>query len=282
MSDSDRKLSNEETRQVVSPEAPTQSGVPSSDESLEERIKRKLSDHDEHSETERQDPLIGTVINQRFKVIERIGEGGMGAVYRAEQIGMSRSIAVKVLLRELTENETVLRRFHLEALAVSKLRHPNTIQIFDFGETEDGLLYIAMELLQGRPLVDVLRKEKQLSVKSALHVIAQVAMSLREAHSKGIVHRDLKPDNIFLETVDGDPHFAKVLDFGVAKVAEGDGKQKTLTQAGAIFGTPKYMSPEQSRGVETDARSDIYSMGVILYELLSGRVPLMLRTRWAF
>ncbi len=245
------------------------------DDSLEERIKRRLTDHDEATGVSegRADPLIGVTINNRFLITSKIGAGGMGAVYRAKQLGMNRDIAIKVLLRELTENEVVLRRFHLEALAVSKLKHPNTIQIFDFGETEDGLLYIAMELLEGRPLAKVLSDEKQVSVERALHIIEQTAKSLREAHSKGIVHRDLKPDNIFLQAVGEDSDFAKVLDFGVAKVAEGDGQQKTLTKAGSIFGTPKYMSPEQSRGSEIDARSDIYAMGIILYELLTGRVP---------
>jgi serine/threonine protein kinase len=241
---------------------------------LEERIKRRLADHDDATSVEaRADPLIGRVINQRFEVVSKIGAGGMGAVYRARQRGMQRDVAIKVLLRELTDNETVLRRFHLEALAVSKLRHPNTIQIFDFGETEDGLLYIAMELLEGRPLLRVLADEHQLSVKRALHVLQQAAKSLREAHGKGIVHRDLKPDNIFLQTVGEDADFVKVLDFGVAKVADGDGHGKTLTKAGSIFGTPKYMSPEQSRGGDIDARSDLYALGVILYELLTGRVP---------
>jgi len=244
------------------------------DESLEQKIKRKLTDHDEATDVlDRADPLIGMTINQRFIISTKIGAGGMGAVYRAKQLGMNRDVAIKVLLRELTENEVVLRRFHLEALAVSKLKHPNTIQIYDFGETADGLLYIAMELLEGRPLAKVLQEEREFAVDRALHIIEQTAKALREAHSKGIVHRDLKPDNIFLQAVGEDGDFAKVLDFGVAKVAEGDGQQKTLTKAGSIFGTPKYMSPEQSRGAEIDARSDIYSIGIILYELLTGRVP---------
>ncbi|MCC6622828.1 MAG: serine/threonine protein kinase [Deltaproteobacteria bacterium] len=244
------------------------------DDDLEDKIKRKLATHDESTGVDhRGDPLIGSVINERFHIVSKIGAGGMGAVYRAKQLGMNRDVAIKVLLRELTENEVVLRRFHLEALAVSKLKHPNTIQIFDFGETSDGLLYIAMELLEGRPLAKVLSEERQLSVQRALRVIEQTCKSLREAHSKGIVHRDLKPDNIFLSAVGEDGDFVKVLDFGVAKVAEGDGQQKTLTKAGSIFGTPKYMSPEQSRGSELDARSDIYALGVILYELITGKVP---------
>jgi serine/threonine protein kinase len=267
-----RQLEDDSARTIVKPSESATNHDPG--ESLEDRIKRKLSDHDESTGVvERSDPLIGVTINQRFVITSKIGAGGMGAVYRAKQLGMNRDVAIKVLLRELTENETVLRRFHLEALAVSKLKHPNTIQIFDFGETEDGLLYIAMELLEGKPLQKVLSEEHQVSVKRALHIIEQVSKSLREAHSKGIVHRDLKPDNIFLQAVGEDADYAKVLDFGVAKVAEGDGQQKTLTKAGSIFGTPKYMSPEQSRGTEIDARSDIYALGIILYEMLCGRVP---------
>ncbi len=243
--------------------------------SLEDKIRRKLEDKDasESPTSSRVDPLIGRTINGRFQILAKIGAGGMGAVYRAKQVGMGRDVAIKVLLRELTENETVVRRFHIEALAVSKLKHPNTIQIFDFGETDDGLLYIAMEFLDGQPLQDALRSEGQLSVKRALHVATQMCRSLREAHGKGIVHRDLKPDNVFLCRVGEEADYAKVLDFGVAKVAEGDGNQKTLTKAGSIFGTPKYMSPEQSRGGDIDPRSDIYSIGVMLFEMLVGRVP---------
>ena len=240
--------------------------------SLEERIRRRLEASDE-DERPKVDPLIGREIADRFQIYKKIGAGGMGAVYRARQKGMDRDVAIKVLLRELTENETVLRRFHIEALAVSKLRHPNTIQIFDFGETDDGLLYIAMEFLEGRPLQKLLKDEQQLAVRRALNIALQMARSLREAHSKGIVHRDLKPDNVLLEVVGEEQDFVKVLDFGVAKLAEGDGQQKTLTKAGSIFGTPKYMSPEQSRGGDIDARSDVYSIGVILYEMLTGRVP---------
>ncbi|MFO0748578.1 MAG: protein kinase [Myxococcota bacterium] len=259
---------------VMKPSERTTNPGADDEEDLEDRIKRKIAAHDESTGIEnRGDPLLGTIINDRFEIVSKIGAGGMGAVYRAKQLGMNRDVAIKVLLRELTENETVLRRFHLEALAVSKLKHPNTIQIFDFGETHDGLLYIAMELLEGKPLAKVLSEERQLSCKRALRVIEQTAKSLREAHSKGIVHRDLKPDNIFLSAVGEDGDFVKVLDFGVAKVAEGDGQQKTLTKAGSIFGTPKYMSPEQSRGGDIDARSDIYALGVILFELLTGKVP---------
>jgi serine/threonine protein kinase len=244
------------------------------EDSLEDRIRKRLHASDAEGETgPKIDPLIGREIADRFQIYKKIGAGGMGAVYRARQKGMDRDVAIKVLLRELTDNETVLRRFHIEALAVSKLRHPNTIQIFDFGETNDGLLYIAMEFLEGKPLQRILKEEQQVSVRRGLNIALQMARSLREAHSKGIVHRDLKPDNVVLETVGEESDFVKVLDFGVAKLAEGDGQQKTLTKAGSIFGTPKYMSPEQSRGGDIDARSDVYSIGVMLYELVTGRVP---------
>ncbi|MCA9517092.1 MAG: serine/threonine protein kinase, partial [Myxococcales bacterium] len=163
-------------------------------EDLEERIRRRIAAADEDGR-EKIDPVIGREIADRFQIYAKIGAGGMGAVYRAKQRGMDRDVAIKVLLRELAENETVVRRFHIEALAVSKLRHPNTIQIFDFGETPDGLLYIAMEFLEGKPLQKTLREQKQLSVQRGLKVALQIAKSLREAHGKGIIHRDLKPDN---------------------------------------------------------------------------------------
>jgi serine/threonine-protein kinase len=167
----------------------------------------------------------------------------------------------------------LIKRFHMEALAVSKLEHPNTIRIFDFGQTEQGVLFIAMEFLSGRALEHELRARGAMAARRVAHIMAQVCRSLGEAHKKGIVHRDLKPDNIFLCHIDGDPDYAKVLDFGVAKLAAHDRKQGTMTQAGMVFGTPKYMSPEQSRSDITDARSDIYALGIILYEMLAGKPP---------
>ena len=220
------------------------------------------------------DALIGTLVGGRFQVLRKIGAGGMGAVYRARQEGMDRDVAIKVLLGEMAENDTILRRFTLEALAVSRLRHPHTIQIFDFGQTPLGQPYIAMELLEGQTVHELLRAERPLPIRRALRIIAQVAESLAEAHSKGIVHRDLKPENVFLVTVGDDPDYCKVLDFGVAKLRDADSDGKgTLTQAGSIFGTPRYMSPEQCAAQPVDARSDIYTMGVILYEMITGRAP---------
>jgi serine/threonine protein kinase len=219
------------------------------------------------------DPLIGQTIAGRFLVLKKIGSGGMGSVYRARQEGIDRDVAIKVLLGDLTRNDTVLRRFTLEALAVSRLRHPNTIQIFDYGQTSDGNPYIAMEFLDGHSLYDLLRKERPLPIRRALRIMAQVAQSLAEAHSKEIVHRDLKPENIFLVTVGSNADYVKVLDFGVAKLRDHKSDQGTLTQAGSIFGTPRYMSPEQCGAQPVDHRSDLYALGVILYEMVTGRPP---------
>ena len=237
--------------------------------SLDERIRKKLDEADNRPE---EDPMIGLVLGNRFEVLQKIGEGGMGAVYRARQKGIEREVAIKVLLGDVARNKTLVRRFHLEALAISKLKHPNTIQIFDFGE-EDGLLYIAMEFLEGTSLHSLLEFEEILSVQRACRITRQIAQSLREAHAKGIIHRDLKPDNVFLTSVGEESDFVKVLDFGVAKLKEGDKKGATVTKTGTIFGTPRYMSPEQAKGKPVDARADLYAMGIMLYEMVMGAVP---------
>lgn len=242
------------------------------DSDYEDELGDRIRAHLDKEPKKKKDALIGEVLGGRFVVLKKIGAGGMGAVYRARQEGMDRDVAVKVLLGDLTDNDTVLRRFTLEALAVSRLKHPNTIQIFDYGQTPQGNPYIAMELLEGATLHDVLRKERPLPVRRALRIMAQVASSLSEAHDKGIVHRDLKPENIFLIKVGDNSDFVKVLDFGLAKLREGDDKG-TLTQAGSIFGTPRYMSPEQCSAQPVDARSDIYALGVILYEMIVGQAP---------
>ncbi len=221
----------------------------------------------------REDSLLGTVVGHRFEIVSRIGAGGMGVVYKARQLGMDRWVAVKVLLKELAHDNKVVKRFKIEALAASRLTHPNTIRIYDFGQTEDANLYIAMEFLEGQSLHQALRREGPMPARRVLHILKQIAASLSEAHSKGIVHRDLKPDNIFLTTVDGDPDFVKVLDFGVAKLREADRRQGTLTQAGVIFGTPRYMAPEQCRSLSVDHRADLYALGVIAYEALTGVPP---------
>ncbi|MBU1430487.1 serine/threonine protein kinase [Myxococcota bacterium] len=219
------------------------------------------------------DPMIGRLINDRYQVIGLLGEGGMGAVYKAYQPKVQRMIALKVLLQRFAQNEVAAKRFHQEALAASRLRHPHTIDVYDFGQTEDGVLYMAMEYLRGQSLAHLLERRGVLPQARAIKLLKQVCKSLSEAHKAGIIHRDLKPDNIFLTDIEGEGDFIKVLDFGVAKLKEFDGKEGTLTEAGMIFGTPKYMSPEQASSVDLDARSDIYALGAILYEMITGRPP---------
>jgi serine/threonine protein kinase len=219
------------------------------------------------------DPLRGVVVGGRFKIIWRIGIGGMGTVYRAEQVGLDRQVALKILKRELIADRETVRRFEREAKSTSLLVHPNTVRVFDYGETTDGLLFLAMELLEGELITQRLEGQRAMELHEAVVVAKQILQSLAEAHSKGIIHRDLKPDNIFLMRVDGraDP-VVKVLDFGIAKVIQGERKVDQLeTQAGTVFGTPRYMSPEQAQGKPLDARSDLYSVGVLLYQMLTGR-----------
>ncbi len=215
--------------------------------------------------------LVGRVIEGNYTLKAELGEGGMGTVYLADQASMGREVAVKVLRRELTTNKLATTRFLREARAASKLSHPNTITVYDSGQTSDGLLYIVMEKLQGRPLDEILEEEGPLGAHRAVHILAQVCDSLAEAHANGILHRDLKPENIFIEPKMGNPEHVKVLDFGIAKMADDGNMQATAT--GMICGTPSYMSPEQAMGKKIDPRSDIYALGIILYECLTGERP---------
>ncbi len=219
------------------------------------------------------DPLIGRVINDRFRIVATLARGGMGKVYRAEQAPLGREIALKVLNPKYSgENDPEFhKRFFLEASTCSKLSHPNTVTIFDYGRTDDDVYYIAMELLEGRTLHRTLREDGALSAERAMHIARQVCRSLREAHGLGVIHRDLKPANIFLVQHGDESDFVKVLDFGLVKDLEDTGED--LTQTGLFMGSPKYMSPEQIRGEKVDGRADIYALGVILYEMLTGRVP---------
>jgi serine/threonine-protein kinase len=228
------------------------------------------------------DPLVGSIVGGRFRVTGVLGEGGMGRVYTAEQqMGTKvRKVAIKTLLTEFAKDPKVVERFMRECATVVDLDHPNTIKFFDYGKTDAGDLYIAMELLTGISLEKALEKGP-LSPERVDRIIGQVAGSLQEAHDKGIVHRDLKPDNIYLTTRAGQEDVVKVLDFGIAKHDEQHSKaEEKLTQQGTVLGTPPYMSPEQFRGGQLDARSDIYSLGVVTYEMLTGRLPFEADTPW--
>lgn len=222
------------------------------------------------------DPLIGQVVLGRYSVERRIGAGGMGSVYVGKQATVGRQVALKILRTDLMSNEHVRERFRREAEIIGKLRHPNTIQLIDYGETDDGLAVMVMELLVGSPLNDRLKESGPLPLVDALTVGIEVAQSLAEAHLLGLVHRDLKPANIFLVEVAGQRH-AKVLDFGIARIL--DEEATRLTSTGQVFGTPRYMSPEQALSTgEVDSRSDIYSLGLIIYECIVGQPPFVAQT----
>jgi serine/threonine-protein kinase len=215
------------------------------------------------------DPFVGKVIDGRYEIQARIGEGGMGVVYKARQISIDRIIALKMLNQQMAGDPTWVQRFYNEAKACSRLQHPNTIRMFDFGQTSDQRLFMTMEFLDGMSLRQALQSGP-LAPHRVIKILIQCCASLAEAHSIGIIHRDIKPDNVFLLNMAGSPDFVKLLDFSVAKLLEGD---RMKTQAGVVFGTPQYMSPEQGRGLPLDARSDLYALGVLAFEMLTGTVP---------
>jgi serine/threonine protein kinase len=227
---------------------------------------------------------IGKLIGDRFRVTRVLGEGGMGVVYAAEQqMGSTvRKVAIKTLHAHLSHDPSILARFHRECGTVAELEHPNTIKVYDFGQTDDGTLYIAMEFVEGRALDVIIAEAGALPPERVVRILEQVAGALDEAHSKGIVHRDLKPENVVLGTRLGKPDFVKVLDFGIAARRESSdaAKERKLTQQGMVLGTPPYMSPEQFTGQELDRRSDIYSLGIMTYEMLTGRLPFEAETPW--
>jgi hypothetical protein len=220
--------------------------------------------------------VIGTTIGN-YVVRDKIGEGGMGVVYVAEHPRIGRKVAIKVLLPEFSQNPEVVERFFTEARASSAIKNEHIIDIIDFGELADGSSYIIMEWLEGTPLTTALERDKRFTIERALHVARGIGRALAAAHNRGIVHRDLKPDNVFLVPRADNPEFVKVLDFGIAKLmgneGGGSGPRASKTRTGAIIGTPTYMSPEQCRGVSVDERSDIYALAVIVYQMLSGKVP---------
>ncbi len=230
-----------------------------------------------------EDAFVGKVIGGKYRIVKLLGEGGMGAVYLGEQqLGTTvRKVAVKTLHKHLSQDPQIKERFQREVATVVQLEHPNTIQVFDFGATDDGTLYIVMELVQGKSVQDILEKDGPMPPARVENIMRQVSGSLEEAHGLGIIHRDLKPDNVVLCERAGTKDWVEVLDFGIAKRSnEVDEKEKKLTQQGMVLGTPPYMSPEQFTGQPLDARSDIYSLGVMMYEMLTGLLPFEANTAW--
>ncbi|HET9956345.1 MAG TPA: serine/threonine-protein kinase [Polyangiaceae bacterium] len=218
--------------------------------------------------------LIGRVLVDRYRVEALLGEGGMGTVYRVEHVHMRKAFAIKVLHRSMTQMPEIVERFEREAVAAGRIQHQHVASASDFGRLSDGSFYLVLELIEGQSLASLLKDQGTLPRTRVLTIARQIADALSAAHAAGIVHRDLKPENIMLTNRDGVPDFVKVLDFGIAKVpVESRGGDRQLTQLGMVFGTPEYMSPEQARGAEVDGRADLYTLGVIMYEMLSGKSP---------
>jgi eukaryotic-like serine/threonine-protein kinase len=220
------------------------------------------------------DPLIGKVLSERYRIVRKIGEGGMGAVYQAEHALIEKKIALKILFQDLTRRPDLIARFLQEAKSASRIGHENVIDITDFGQSPEGLVFIAMEYLDGQDLGRTLKKTGALDWARSRPILMQIAKGLRAAHGNGIIHRDMKPENVYLIQREGRPDFVKVLDFGIAKIVNPDESGgPALTQTGMIFGTPEYMSPEQAQGSTPDHRVDVYAVGCIMYHMLTGQVP---------
>ncbi|HEY0098412.1 MAG TPA: protein kinase [Pyrinomonadaceae bacterium] len=220
------------------------------------------------------DALVGQTLASKYRIEERISEGGMGTVYRATHVLMEKAVAIKVLHPSLAADDKIVARFTREAKAASRISNPHALNVTDFGESENGIVFLVMEYLRGKTLKEVIRGEGPMPLARVVEVTRQICGALDAAHAEGVVHRDLKSDNIMLEEVAGGSDWAKVLDFGIAKILETEGPDPELTAPNLIIGTPQYMSPEQcSQASGIDARSDIYSLGIILYEMLVGHVP---------
>ncbi|RKH50676.1 serine/threonine protein kinase [Corallococcus llansteffanensis] len=219
------------------------------------------------------DEYVGKTIASKYRVEALIGEGGMGKVYRARQLALDKVVVLKVLRHTLLSDERTVARFQREAKAASRLNHPNSISVLDFGQADDGALFIAMEYVAGQDLHQILSREWPLGEARVVRIALQILSALSDAHGAGVIHRDLKPENIMVEQRRNEPDFVKVLDFGIAKITDVQDEGPALTRAGFVCGTPEYMSPEQARGAVLDYRSDLYAVGVILYQLTTGLLP---------
>ena len=219
----------------------------------------------------RQDRYLGKVIKGRYTVLQKLGEGGMGTVFLAEQISMGRKVALKFLQGSYATDDEFIARFRREARLAASLNHRNIVTIHDFDQSDDDTLFIAMEYLEGDKLSNIIRRDSPLSISLAVRLGIQVAEGLEAAHGAGVIHRDLKPDNIVVMGEAGGETI-KVMDFGIARLRE-VGAADRLTRADIIIGTPAYMAPEQVEGAEVSERTDIYALGIVLYEMLSGSVP---------
>src|SRR5262245_57978574 len=223
------------------------------------------------AKTELADQLVDTVLAGRFKILSKIGQGGMGAVYKAEQVRMGRICAVKVIPEEMAKNRDAIERFDREARMSALINDPHAVTVYDFGETENGMYFLAMEFVEGETLSSLLRREGVLPLKRVLKIVHQSGEALAAAHKQNIVHRDLKPDNIMIAKKESED-WIKILDFGIAKISADDSRND-LTRAGLVVGTPLYMSPEQLAGERLDPRSDVYSFALIVFQMLSGGLP---------
>ena len=242
-------------------------------EDVIEAVERtRMTDNSGHSEEI--EALIGTLVAGRYAIESVLGAGGMGVVYRARQVTMNRMVAVKVLHAHYSSNRNAAGRFEREMQATARIEHPNTIRVYDYGQIAEGggQLFLAMELLGGKTLAQVLRDEHPLPLERQIKIASQIAKALIAAHAEGVVHRDLKPDNVVLMDLYGERDFVKVLDFGIARFVAAAEDQK-LTAEGAVIGTPAYMSPEQVHGTGPDLRTDLYALGIIMFEMATGAVP---------